>query len=235
MKALNNLVNTEKSKLLHDLFPDEIPQLLNHIQTVCADLKTKQEEYRATWDFGLMTFDMWLQLSEQVEERIKKYRSNMIKSSKVFSDQLFSSFDYTVLFVNDRIVKYAQNVSNNDKFKLAVTLIFTAQTSDMKKIKGIEQLREQLSEFEHDITESITIELKRIGRTVKMDEFEYIPFNEDIRDYIETIRLDEEQSPVLDTSFSDITEKYLSSFFSDGEIEHWCMISLLGMLMDIES
>ena len=124
MKALADLNNSEKGKMLHELFPDEIPALLDRLIAVCADLKTNQEEYRKTWDFGLMTFDMWLHLAEQVEERINKYRLNMVKSSKVFSDQLFSSFDYTVIFVNDRIVKYAQHHSENGKFKLAVTLLF---------------------------------------------------------------------------------------------------------------
>jgi hypothetical protein len=76
--------------------------------------------------FGLMTFDMWLQLSEQVDERIRKYRPNLIKSSKVFSEQLFGSFDYTVLFVNDRIIKYAQHDSEDKKFKLAIDLLFNA-------------------------------------------------------------------------------------------------------------
>lgn len=126
MKALTSLNNTDKGKLLHELFPDEIPALLDRLSTVCAELKTNQDEHRKTWDFGLMTFDTWLQLADHVEERIKKYRSSMVKSSRVFSDQLFGSFDYTVIFVNDRIIKYAQYQSNNAKFKLAVTLLFHA-------------------------------------------------------------------------------------------------------------
>ncbi len=69
---------------------------------------------------------MWLNLSQQVRERIAKYRSTMVKSSKVFSDQLFGSFDYTVIFVNDRVVKYAQHNSKDEKFKLAVALLFHA-------------------------------------------------------------------------------------------------------------
>lgn len=56
---------------------------------------------------------MWVQLVEQAEALIKKHRTNMIKSSKVFSEQLFNSFDYTVLFVNDRIIKYAESHSEN--------------------------------------------------------------------------------------------------------------------------
>jgi len=124
MKPLNNFRNTDRGKLLHELFPDEIPVLLDHIKEVCADLKANREEYASTWDFGLMTFDTWLSLAENAEKRITRYRANMIKSSKVFADQLFHSYDYTVLFVNDRIVKYAQGKSEDSKFKQAVALLF---------------------------------------------------------------------------------------------------------------
>ncbi len=39
MKAINQLTNTDKAKLLHELFPDEIPALLEDIQAVCAHFK----------------------------------------------------------------------------------------------------------------------------------------------------------------------------------------------------
>jgi hypothetical protein len=73
-----------------------------------------------------MSFDMWVQLAEQADRLINKHRTNMIRSSKVFSEQLFYSFDYTVLFANDRIIKYAEGKSENNKFKLAVDLLFAA-------------------------------------------------------------------------------------------------------------
>lgn len=124
MTALSNLNNIGKAKLLHELFPDEIPQLLDHIKNVCADLKANKEAYQSTWDFGLMTFDTWLSLAEKAETLIDRHRTNMIKSSKTFSEQLFHSYDYTVLFVNDRIVKYAEGKSENSKFKQAVALLY---------------------------------------------------------------------------------------------------------------
>jgi len=71
-------------------------------------------------------FDMWLQLAEQAERLINKHRTNMVRNSKVFSELLFHSFDYTVLFVNDRIIKYAEGKSENSKFKQAVALLFAA-------------------------------------------------------------------------------------------------------------
>lgn len=58
---------------------------------------------------------MWLQLADQADKLINKHRSNMVRSCKVFSEQLFHSFDYTVLFVNDRIIKYAEGHSQNTR------------------------------------------------------------------------------------------------------------------------
>ncbi len=125
MKSLNQFTNTDKGKFLHELFPDEIPALLDDIQAVYANFKANKETYVKTWDFGLMSFDMWLQLAEQADKLINKHRTNMERSSKVFSKQLFHSLDYTVLFVNDRIIKYAEGKSENNKFKQAVALLFT--------------------------------------------------------------------------------------------------------------
>jgi hypothetical protein len=124
MTALSNLNNIGKAKLLHELFPDEIPQLLDHIMDVCADLKTNKEAYQSTWNFDLMTFDTWLSLAEKAETLINRHRTNMIKSNKTFSEQLFHSYDYTVLFVNDRIIKYAEGKSGNSKFKQVVALLY---------------------------------------------------------------------------------------------------------------
>ena len=51
---------------------------------------------------------------------VLKYR--MINRGKVFLDQL--CFTGTSLFVTDRIIKYAEKVSTNEKFKQAVTSPF---------------------------------------------------------------------------------------------------------------
>jgi hypothetical protein len=87
-------------------------------------LKANKEAYQSTWDFGLMTFDTWLLLAEKAETLINRHRTNMIKSSKTFSEQLFHSYDYTVLFANERIIKYAEGKSENSKFKQAVALLY---------------------------------------------------------------------------------------------------------------
>jgi len=90
----------------------------------------------------------------------------------------------------------------------------------MSAIKGTGELSDMLSDFETEVTASISAELHRIGRAVRMQEMAHIPFNEDVQPYIDVIRLDDTGSPVFDTSFSDTNEKRLSAFISDSEICH---------------
>lgn len=122
MKPLNQLTNTEKAKLLHRLFPLEIPGLLDHIQNVCQDLSGNEGHYRENWEVGFFNFDAWLKLALETEALICKLRDQMIGSCNVFSEQL--CFSYTVIFVNDQIVKYADRYCRNEKFKLAVELLY---------------------------------------------------------------------------------------------------------------
>jgi hypothetical protein len=122
MKALQNLTNTEKARLLYDLFPAEIPLFLEDLTRVCEDLKERKETYIKEWDCGLITFEYWFSIAENTADILKRHTFNMKKSSRVFSDQLF--FMHNSLFVNDRIVKYADRKSKNEKFKTAVNLLY---------------------------------------------------------------------------------------------------------------
>lgn len=122
MKALNTLTGLAKARLLYDLFPEEMPELIENVQEFCTHFSENKEKYRIEWKTNFMPFDYWLSLSEETAGLIKKHKYSMLKSGKVFSDQLF--FTYTSLFVTDRIIKYAEQYSKNEKFKLAVTLFF---------------------------------------------------------------------------------------------------------------
>lgn len=103
----------------------------------------------------------------------------------------------------------------------------------MSEIKSAEALWDMLSAYEQEVTESITAELKRINRRVPMSELDFTPFTDDVKDYIEAIRLDEQGLPVLDTSFNNVSEKYLSACIADNEIDHWDMMGLLEQLQEV--
>lgn len=123
MKALMNLTGAEKARLLHDLFPLEIPSLLEDIAKFCEDFKADKEKYRAQWNSGFMSFDYWQGLADETAVILKKHSPFMKKSSRVFAEQLY--FTYTSLFVTDRIIRYAEHHSKDEKFKLVVQALFT--------------------------------------------------------------------------------------------------------------
>ncbi|WP_316831736.1 hypothetical protein [Pedobacter aquatilis] len=123
MKALELLSNSAKARLMHELFPGEIKDLLDYLTEYCEHLCSVGENYRKDWDSGLVSFDFWMALAAETNSLIKKHEFSMLRSSKVFSDQLF--FTYTALFATDCIVKYAERQSTNEKFKIIVQLLFT--------------------------------------------------------------------------------------------------------------
>jgi len=126
MKALHELDNAGKARLLYDLFPQEMPALIDSIENACSDLLNHKDHYAKTWNNGFMPFEYWFNLSRETADILKKYRHSMLRSSRLFSDQLF--YTYTSLFVNDQIVKYAEQWSENEPFKLAVKMIYTSNS-----------------------------------------------------------------------------------------------------------
>ncbi|HKG07277.1 MAG TPA: hypothetical protein VKB19_12495 [Pedobacter sp.] len=123
MNNLHHFTNVDKAALLHQLFPQEIPELLEFITGMCQSIREDEQRNRKAWDDGFMSFDYWLSLLNQTEQIIK-FRSKAITGShRVFSEQLFSG--YTALFVNHCIWVYTSTRKPADpKFTLAVQLLF---------------------------------------------------------------------------------------------------------------
>ncbi|MBS1528406.1 MAG: hypothetical protein JST19_22355 [Bacteroidetes bacterium] len=127
MKALTDLINVEKARLLYDLFPQEIPAFVEFTKGFCRTVQEEQERYRSDWPQNHMfTFDFWLSLAVQMEQIIEKYGSRLHKSGKLFSDQLFGGWDYSFLFTIHCLTVYVTaREHDNQKFSLAVNLLFT--------------------------------------------------------------------------------------------------------------
>ena len=121
-KPLITLTNSEKARLLADLFPDEIVLFLDDLKAFCTDFRERKEEFARKWETGIVPFEYWQHLSSETEALLNRHIISMKKSSKVYSDQLY--FSDTALFVNDRVIKYAEKKSQNDKFKIAIKLFY---------------------------------------------------------------------------------------------------------------
>ncbi|WEK17942.1 MAG: hypothetical protein P0Y49_14160 [Candidatus Pedobacter colombiensis] len=122
MKALNLLTNTEKGRILIELFPEEKAPIIAAILERSQYLKEHEIKLRQQWADGFITFDFWYSLAIETEKVIHKYRYNLERSSKVFSDQLF--YGHMAMFTNDCIVKYADNRTDHPKFQKMVSVLF---------------------------------------------------------------------------------------------------------------
>ena len=122
MKPLEQLINVEKGKLLHELFPNEMPALFHHIKETCNLIDTDKDTIRAHWKNGLLTADFWFTLSGNANRIIDKYGAKLEKSSRLFADQFFDR--YTAIYTIECIVKYASSKTADKKFINAVAMLF---------------------------------------------------------------------------------------------------------------
>jgi len=100
----------------------------------------------------------------------------------------------------------------------------------MKKIKGINALKNDLRNLEQEIVNSIEAELVRIGHMVKITELSFNPFSWKTAAYIEAIWLNDQQRPVLGNPGIKTQNKFLSDFLAQAEIECHQAIDLLALL-----
>ena len=122
MKALTNFTNVDKAALLHQLFPEEIPELLDFITGMCQSIREDEQRNREAWDGGFMPFDYWLGLGNSSEKLITERHALLVKSWRIFSEQLFS--DYKAIFLNHCISCYTKVRKHPDpKFTLAIDLL----------------------------------------------------------------------------------------------------------------
>ncbi len=123
MKPLEELLNTEKGRLLFDLFPQEIPAVLQYVNNLSLTIIEEKEIIRTHWQEGLISFDLWLDLAVQAEHIINKYGRQLEQSSSLFSDQLFDS--YLAAFMVHCLIQFTTISKHpNRKFCLAVDLLF---------------------------------------------------------------------------------------------------------------
>ncbi|MES2827102.1 MAG: hypothetical protein V4687_03075 [Bacteroidota bacterium] len=90
---------------------------------MCLSIREEEERNGNAWVDGFMFFDYWLSLISETEQIITAESTAMVKSHRVFSEQLSSG--YIALFVNHCIWVYTSTRTPPvPKFTLAVRLLF---------------------------------------------------------------------------------------------------------------
>jgi hypothetical protein len=122
MKTIDQLMNVDKSKVMFDLFKNEIPEFLEYTQAIAEKVASDKEQLIADWNNPFLSYHQWLELSERVASAIKKYGKNLTKSGNLFADQLFDG--YLAIFSNHCLEQYGLNKAQSPKFKLAIELFY---------------------------------------------------------------------------------------------------------------
>ena len=90
MKALHKMNYPERAKLLHQLFPEYIPGLLDFIEGMAYTIPEEEDHNRAKHHMKAITFEEWLALAAHISAVIARYGGRLHTSSRLFSNQLFS-------------------------------------------------------------------------------------------------------------------------------------------------
>lgn len=124
MKAIEQMFNVEKGKLLAGLFPQEIPNITLFIEQETVRFLSNEELIKSQWKQGLVTSNLWFDLVRNVEKAVKKYGTRFRKNHNLFRDQLFDGYD--ALFTINCLIEYSLTEDCHHRLKLAIHLLFGA-------------------------------------------------------------------------------------------------------------
>jgi len=122
MEPLKVLNNVQKARLFHALMFNEIPGFISFLYEVTEKTIDEKEQLAATWKNPMFGFDFWLALAGDAKKKLDKYPNELLRSSKVFGDQLFDG--YTAIYTIQAVTQYSALESVSGKFKQAVTFLF---------------------------------------------------------------------------------------------------------------
>lgn len=113
MKALNEMINPEKGKMLAELFPGEIEGMLNAIIKMRNTMAESKEEIVANWDNPLFTVEFWYRLATEVSRIVDKEKDRLL-NPRLFAEKLFPGFH--AVFTIHCIMTYANIERKDTKF-----------------------------------------------------------------------------------------------------------------------
>ena len=85
MKPFEQLNNIERARLLHQLFPGEIPALIQTMKNICGNIIDHPEFFPQIGEEALFTPGAWLAIASSIHNRLTKYTNRLNRSSRLFS------------------------------------------------------------------------------------------------------------------------------------------------------
>ena len=120
MNSYDDLSNTARARILCQLFPDQIPAVLELIAQQTAALLENPTGFKAQHDERLFSFKRLLSLAREVKNGMHQGRR------KNASSLFISLFDgYRACYTGLLLMRYAvENQPSHERFDIAVRLLF---------------------------------------------------------------------------------------------------------------
>ncbi|MBE9599868.1 hypothetical protein [Pedobacter sp. MC2016-24] len=123
MKALHQFCAIDSAKLLHQLFPDEIPAFLEFVWNLCPTIRESERRNRDTWEDKDYPFDLFFKSLFDVEKAIAANPKGLAFDPELFSSELFrGEIPRFMVYCFNLYTKVKQHP--NPKFTQAVNLLF---------------------------------------------------------------------------------------------------------------
>ncbi|MCY1662567.1 hypothetical protein [Chryseobacterium sp. SL1] len=131
MERLNNV---EKGKLLADLLPEELPEIVRLIEQETKTFLQNEADFKANWKSTLVTAEFWFSLVRNIDNSINKCGSRLHKNNRWFADQLFDG--YNALFTIYCLVEYSLKEECNHKLRQGIHFLFGDEPLILKIVKN---------------------------------------------------------------------------------------------------
>ncbi len=124
MPSLEFLQNYQKGKLLHGLFPEEMPGFIKFLH-VCGDKIVNEPAILKVilLSFPDSRFFEWKKVANEINKAIDTYGDQLNSNSHLFGYEIFDYFrgSYTIHCLRS----YTSFYKSNDKFRMMVHVLFS--------------------------------------------------------------------------------------------------------------
>lgn len=122
MKKLELVNNLERAKIIAQLFPEQMPTMVQAIKNYCQYVVDNEQAVKDGWNNGFISFEWWLNLCKALLKAIESNKKGIDKKVGWFTDQLFDG--YLAIVSGHALIILAKDKDTHPKLQQAITLFF---------------------------------------------------------------------------------------------------------------
>lgn len=134
MKAIKELNNEEKARLIVDLFPEMKPVILEMVEAVANTVVDNREQLRSNWNNPFISFNEWEYLALEINKVIAKNKKDMLRNNRQFCFLLF--LGYRGVFTADSFLRVAYQGKQPKAFNAMVHALFNVEKAYDLIVRG---------------------------------------------------------------------------------------------------